>query len=204
MSAEEPNTEQLLGRAAGGDPDAGWQALERQRGRLRRMIAVRLDRRLAARVDPSDVVQETLAGAYQRLPDYLRARPLPFHAWLRQMAQQRLVELHRHHVQARRRSVTREEADPPPLPDGSALELIDRLLARGSSPSAGMARREQAARVQAALAQLAEHDREVLVLRHLEQLSPREIAGILGVSEGVVYTRHLRALRRLQHLLTSQ
>jgi RNA polymerase sigma-70 factor, ECF subfamily len=99
--------------------------------------------------------------------------------------------------------VTREEP-PADLSDASALQLADRLLARGSSPSDRLLRREQAARVKTALARLAEHDREVLVLRHLEQLSPQEIAAILGVSAGVVYTRHLRALRRLQDLLSTE
>jgi RNA polymerase sigma-70 factor, ECF subfamily len=160
-----------------------------------------MDRRLAARLDPADVVQDTLAVAVQRLDDYLRARPLPFYPWLRQLAWERLVELHRRHVQARKRSVLREERWAPPLPDESVVELADRLLARGSSPSARLHRRELRDRVQAALAQLAEHDREVLVLRHLEQLSTREIAAVLGVTEGAVYTRHLRAVQRLRGLL---
>jgi RNA polymerase sigma-70 factor (ECF subfamily) len=201
MSVQEPDTEQLLGQAARGDKDAGWRLLERHRQRLWQMIAVRLDRRLAARVDPSDVVQETLAGALGRLDEYLQTRPLPFFAWLRQLAQERLIQMHRHHVQAQKRSVKREEPSPAGLPDDSALELVKRLLPAGSTPSAGLARREEAGRVQSALGQLAGHDREVLVLRYLEQLSPPEIAGLLGISLGAFYTRHLRALRRLQKLL---
>src|SRR4051794_11198000 len=107
----EPDTELLLDRAAGagGDADARNRLLQRHRDRLKRMVAVRSDPRLAARVDPSDVVQEALADAAGKLDGYLRDRPLPFYPWLRRLAAERLVALHRRHVQARRRSVTREE-----------------------------------------------------------------------------------------------
>src|SRR5262245_15592899 len=110
------DTEHLLERAAAGDGAARAQLLQRHRRRLRRMVAVRFDPRLAARVDPSDVVQEALAEAAATLDGYLRERPLPFYPWLRQLAQRRLLDLHRRHVQARRRSVTRE-VGLPGLPD---------------------------------------------------------------------------------------
>src|SRR5262249_17504493 len=153
----------LLMRTMQGDRAARDELLGRHRERLRRMVAWRLDRQLSARVDPSDVVQEVLAEADRRLPDYLRDRPLAFYPWLRQLAEDRLVELHRCHVQARRRSVSRER--PLPLPEESAWELADRLFARGSTPSAGLRRRELRDRIQAALARLSERDREVLILR---------------------------------------
>jgi RNA polymerase sigma-70 factor (ECF subfamily) len=198
---QNPDLEALLQRAGQDDPLARQQLLVRHQQRLRQMVAVRMDRRLAARIDPSDVVQETLADALQLLPDYLRDQPLPFYPWLRQLAWKRLAELYRRHVQAQKRSVRREEHRPPALPDESALELANRLLARGSSPSARLRREELRGLMQTALAQLPEHDREVLVLRHLEQLTTPEIAAILGISEGAVYTRHLRALERLRSLL---
>jgi RNA polymerase sigma-70 factor (ECF subfamily) len=191
----------LLERARQDDPAARQQLLVMHQQRLRQMVAVRMDRRLAARIDPSDVVQETLADALQLLSDYLRDQPLPFYPWLRQLAWKRLAELYRRHVQAQKRSVRREEPRPPALPDQSALELANRLLARGSSPSARLRKEELRGLMQTALTQLPEHDREVLVLRHLEQLSTPEIAAILGISEGAVYTRHLRALERLRNLL---
>lgn len=199
MPSAAPDTDELLRRVDRGDERATDQLLSRHRERLKRMVAVRIDPRLAARVDPSDVVQETLAGAARELPEYLRRRPLPFYPWLRRLALDYLAELYRRHVRARRRSVEREE--PAALPDRSALELAERLFARQSSPSAGIHRRERRERVHAALTALAERDREVLVLRHLEHLAPADIAEVLGVSEAVVYTRHLRALRRLRDLL---
>jgi RNA polymerase sigma-70 factor (ECF subfamily) len=197
MTAE---TEHLLERAAAGDCGARDELLRRHRRRLARMVAVRFDPRLAARVDPSDVVQETLAEAAAHLDRYLRERPLPFYPWLRRLAQRRLIDLHRRHVQARRRSVTRE-VGPPGLPDHSALALAARLFARSSSPSAGLQRQERRERVRAALAALPEQDREVLVLRILEALPTRETAAVLGISEVAVRSRQVRALDRLKGLL---
>jgi RNA polymerase sigma-70 factor (ECF subfamily) len=162
------------------------------------MVAYRLDRRLSARADASDVVQEALADAARRLSAYLRERPIPFYPWLRQLAWQRLVELHRQHIHAQSRSVTREAISRLPLNDESVAELADRLVAVGSAPSARMLRNELRLRVRSILTELAERDREVLVLRHLEQLSTREIAAILGITEGAVKTRHLRALERFK------
>ena len=200
-TARSPDTDQLLDQAAHGDPQAKGQLLERHRSRLREMIALRLDRRLAARVDPSDVVQETLAEAAQKLTSYLRKRPLPFYPWLRQLALERIGEMHRQHLKVRKRSVQREAFPLPHLPDESALELADHLYARGSRPNSGLARREAAERVRSALGQLRERDREILVLRHLEQLPVREIAAILQITEGAVKVRLVRALERLRDLL---
>src|SRR5262249_29388379 len=130
-----------------------------------------------------------------------RQRPVPFYPWLRQLAWERLIELHRRHLHAQRRSVKREEPLAPHLSDESALQLADRVLARQSSPSDRAIRSEVRARIRTALDKLSERDREVLALRHLEQLSTRETAAVLGISEGAVKVRHLRALERLRVLL---
>jgi RNA polymerase sigma-70 factor (ECF subfamily) len=196
----EPDTEQLLQEAAGGDESARGALLQRHRRRLRKMVAVHMNPRLAARVDPSDVVQEALAEADRRLGRYLRERPLPFYPWLRQLAAENVAGLNSRHVNAQRRSLRREEG-PLPLSDASVLELGRRLAARGSSPSDRLRRQEAGDRVRAALAELREADREVLVLRFLEELNAREIAAVLGVSEGAVHTRVVRALRRLRDLM---
>jgi RNA polymerase sigma-70 factor, ECF subfamily len=198
MARTQEDTEELLRRAGAGDRNARGALLQRHRGRLRRMVAVRMDPRLAARVDPSDVVQETLAEADRRLDGYLKDRPLPFYPWLRQIAWDRMVEQHRRHVRAARRSVTREEARPLGLPEGSAAELADRLLARPGSPSVSAQREELRGRVRAALEALPGQDREVLVLRHLEELSAREVGAVLGLSEAAAKMRALRALKRLR------
>jgi len=201
MGSTKPDWEQLMERASGGDRLAREQLLAGHRDRLRQMIAVRMDRRLAARVDPSDVVQDVLAVATRDLSDYLRNRPMPFYPWLRKLAWERLIELQRQHLVARKRSVAREEFGIPELPDESAAVLAERLLSQNSSPSDVLIREEMRQRVRGALERLAPRDREVLILRYLEQLSPAEVGAVLGVKEGAVKTRQTRALVRLGELL---
>jgi RNA polymerase sigma-70 factor (ECF subfamily) len=199
MASSPPDTEQLLELARHGDATAGQQLLSRHRDRLRRMVALRLDRRLAARVDPSDIVQEALAEADQRLADYLRDRPLPFYAWLRQFAWERVAKSYERHVRAQRRSVTREAALP--LPGESAVQLAQRLIASATSPSRHLLRDELRDQVRVALGCLKPRDREILVLRYLEGLSNAEAAAVLGIGETTAGMRHLRALERLRTLL---
>jgi RNA polymerase sigma-70 factor (ECF subfamily) len=200
MSAPREDTDALLNRAAAGDDAAREEILARHTGRLRQMIAVRLDRRLAARLDPSDVVQEVLVEAHRKLDEYLRSRPLPFYPWLRRLAWERLIKLHQHHLRGKR-NVAREELPGPALSDESVQELANRLLAHGPSPSDLAIRAELRRRVGTALDRLGERDRELLVLRYLEQLSTREIAAVMETTEGAVKTRHVRALERLRRLL---
>jgi RNA polymerase sigma-70 factor (ECF subfamily) len=203
MPELEPDTDQLLDQASQGDGDARQQLLARHRGRLRAMVAARVDRRLAARLDPSDIVQEALAEAARKLDDYLHERPLPFYPWLRQLAWDRLVKEHRAHLARARRSVRREEPGVLGLPDESLADLAQRLASSGSSPSRHALRVELQGRVQAALALLSEADREVLVLRYLEQMPLREVAAVLGVGVSAVKMRHFRALERLRVLLAT-
>jgi len=203
MAADDVDLGPLLERADQGDPAAWQELLLRHQQRLRQMVAVRMDQRLAARLDPSDIVQEIFMDALRKMTDYLQDRPLPFYPWLRQLAWERLAKLHERHVLTQKRAADREQRWDGALPDESAIALAGRLLAPGSSPSQVLLRQELRGRVQAALAQLAERDREVLVMRYLEQLSIREIAAVLAVSEGAVKSRHLRALQRLRTLLQS-
>src|SRR5262245_28284685 len=198
MAADQAHTDELLDRAGRDDGEARQLLLARHRDRLRQMVTVRLDRRLAPRLDPSDIVQEALADAARSLDDYLRDRPVPFYPWLRRFAWERLVEVNRRHLQARRRSVAREERLDLQLPDQSARALAECLLAHDTSPSRRLMRQELRDRVQAALDRLEPSDREVLVLRYLEQLSTPESAAALGISIGAVKMRHLRALQKLR------
>ncbi len=201
MKTPPPDTDELLRLAEHGDAGAREGLLARHRDRLRKMIAWRIDRRLAARVDPSDVVQEVLLEASGKMDRYLRERPLPFFPWLRALAGERLVTLHRRHIRSRGRSVLREEPGLLDLPDESAAELAARLVTSSTSPTQRALRHEQRERVQQALGRLAERDREVLVLRNLEQLSVADTAEVLQISAGAVKVRHLRALERLRALL---
>jgi RNA polymerase sigma-70 factor, ECF subfamily len=190
-------TQGLLDRAGHGDVVARHELLERFRQYLRSLIAVRLDRRVARRVDASDIVQEALADASERMDDYLRARPLPFLDWLRRLARDRVVDAHRRHLGSLRRSVARERATSE-MTDASVAELGRRLLAPDTSPSNRLDRRERFERIAAALAKLQDRDREVLVMWYLEQRNTHEIAKTLGITERGVRSRHLRALLRLR------
>jgi RNA polymerase sigma-70 factor (ECF subfamily) len=164
------------------------------------MVAARLDRRLAPRVDASDLVQETLATAAARLDEYLRDRRISITGWLRGLARERVVDAHRHHLAADRRTITRESRVPD-LPDSSALDLGRRLFAGDTSPSNNLMRRERINGVLAGLASLSPRDREILVMKHLEQLSTAEVAEALGISERAVKARNVRALVRLREAI---
>ncbi len=199
-STEDGQTEELIRRAAGGEAAATEQLLARYRGRLRQMVAVRLDPRLAARLDPSDVVQEALVEITRRLPEYLRTRPLPIYPWLRQITWEQLMHLHVRHL-AKKRTPLREDSSPVALSDGSVMQLAERVAAAGGSPSRQAIRKEVHQRVRRALERLGPHHREVLILRYLEQLSNQEIAAVLRIREGTARMRHLRALEKLRELL---
>lgn len=195
------STERLLNQAASDNRAAVNELLARYRGRLRRMVAVRLDPRLASRVDPSDVVQEVMADAAKRLPAYLQSRPIAFYPWLRQLAWNRLVDLYRFHVLGAKRAVGREVACAAALSDESVMALAKRLAGSSTSPSRNALREELRQRVRAALARLPEGHREVLVMRHLEQLSIKEIAAVAGMTEGTVKSRLFRGMEQLHRLL---
>jgi RNA polymerase sigma-70 factor (ECF subfamily) len=199
MERADADIERLIEQARWGDGAAQQALLAHHRARLRRMVAVRLDPRLSPRVDPSDVVQEALAAAAELLPGYLQKQPIPFYPWLRRLAWERLVKLHRTHITAEKRTVAREVVLE--LPDGSVNALAQLGLAPNTSPSDQAVRKEQQAQIRAALNELGDRDREVLILRYLEQLSTEEIAAVMGSTPGAIKVRHLRALERLRGLL---
>lgn len=204
MMMDDSATEALIEQATLGERQAREQLLIIHRDRLCHMVALRMDRRMAARIAPSDIVQDALAEADRHLSEYLKCRPLPFYPWLRKLAWERLVALRRQHVLAKRRSVNREEPWVIPVNDGSAIELADRLAANQSSPSANLTRDELRCRVQHALATLDPQDREILVLRFLEQMSTREAAAVLDITESGIKSRLMRALVRLRSLLENE
>src|SRR5262245_59382292 len=187
----------LLEEARSGDESAFDRLFARHRPGLHRFVALRLDRRVQARLDPSDVVQETQLEAYRRMDDFLKRRPMPFRVWLRKTAYERLLKLRRHHAEAERRSVGRERG----LPDRSSLLLARPFLDKGSSPSRQLARGELVRRVRQALAGLSETDREVLLMRSVDELPYREIGCILDLDPAAARKRYGRALLRLRKLL---
>jgi RNA polymerase sigma-70 factor (ECF subfamily) len=191
-----------LERAAAGDADGWRHLLARHHDRLRRMVALRLDPRLQGRVDPSDVLQEAYLDAAGQLPAYVQNPAVPFFLWLRLLAGSRLSKLHLRHLGRQRRAAGREVSiDRPALPEASSAALAAQLLGHGTRPSEAAVRAELKARLVAALEQLDALDREVLALRHFEQLTAAETAAVLGVSESAAAKRYLRALLRLREQL---
>jgi RNA polymerase sigma-70 factor (subfamily 1) len=203
MWPDSTETQELLTDALSGDPEAVNQLLARHRDALRRMIELRMDRALARRVDASDVVQDVLVEANRRLAEYLQSSAkMPFHLWLRQMAQDRLIDAHRRHRGAARRSLDREQPLGVAHADQSALDLAAQLRDhRELTPAAAATQRELERRFEAAVEQLEETDREVILMRHFEHLSNQETAQALELSEAAAGMRYLRAMRRLRTLL---
>lgn len=197
VAPDSTQTARMLTDARSGDRAAFNRLFARHRPHLRKVIAMRLDPQLRARVDASDVVQETQAAAFDRLEDYLARQPMPFRLWLRKTAHERLIALRRRHLEAARRAVGREIS----LPDGSALKLAENLVASGTSPSQRLARKEIAQQVRAAVAQLPDMEREILIMRNFEELTNQEVACVLDVDPAVVSRRLGRSVMRLRDIL---
>jgi RNA polymerase sigma-70 factor (ECF subfamily) len=193
----DPGTERLLSLAKQGDSHARQQLFSRYQDRLRRMVCAYLDPRLAARLDPSDVLQDALIHAAVRFQEYLDGRPIEFYPWLRQFVRQELVTVYRRHVAAERRTIRKEENDALELNDASAQQLAARLTSNDTSPSQRLNRRELTDAVKRAIGQLAEIDQELLFMRWIEQMSIRETAEALQLSESAVKSRFTRILERI-------
>jgi RNA polymerase sigma-70 factor (ECF subfamily) len=198
----EPGTRARLQQAAAGDNTA-WEALlAEHHGRLRRMVALRLDHRLAGRVDPSDVIQDTYLEALTQLPEYLRDPKIPFFLWLRFLTGHRLGRIHRQHLGTAARDPRREiSIYPESIPEASSEALAIQLLGKEDRPSEVAMLAERQLRLREALECLVPLDREILALRHFEQLSRAEVARLLGISEAAAGKRYLRALERLREHL---
>lgn len=201
MGSSASDTQDLLVRAQGGDAAALQQLFARHRRRLHRMVSTRMDPRLAARLDPSDVVQEALLVASQRLGTYIAEGRQAFYPWLRQLTFERLVDMHRRHIDRKKRSVNRELRADLPLPDQSTHRLADQLVDNGLGPGSRVMQRELHERLYQALADLPQKYCEVLILRHLEHLSAREAAEVMGLTLPALKARYYRAIARLHERL---
>lgn len=195
-------TRELLEQAHQGDPRAVDNLLAKFREPLRQVIGLRLDPALARRIDASDIVQDVLLEANQRLADYLRAPTMPFHLWLRHLAQDRIIDTHRRHRQAQRRSIDREQPiERPQWNDESSMLLASQLIDGEQTPASAAIQQELQRRMQLALAEMEEDDREVILMRHHEHLSNQEVAAALGLTEAAASMRYLRAIRKLRNRL---
>jgi RNA polymerase sigma-70 factor (ECF subfamily) len=194
----------LLHCAAGGDQEAWGELFMQHRQRLLCMVALRMDRRLQGRVDASDVLQEAYLQAFLNVSNYLKSPDIPFFLWLRLITGQRLLALQRHHLGVHARDAGREVAlYRGSLPEASSAALAEHLLGRGTSPSQAALRAERAIHLQDALNSLEPLDREILVLRHFEQLTNAEAAQVLEIRESAASKRYTRALMRLKYILSN-
>ena len=201
MPAEgEADIADLLARVRAGDQPALAELFARHRDKLRRMVQLRLDHRLAGRVSPSDVLQEAYIDALKRIDHYFEKPDQPFFGWLRLVVGQRLADVHREHL-AQKRDVGQEVAIHRGGPGADSACLAACLLGSGTSPSHAAARTESFARLEEALEQMDSLDREVLALRHFEELSNADTAEILGIQPAAASKRYVRALARLKQIL---
>jgi RNA polymerase sigma-70 factor (ECF subfamily) len=204
MRADSSDVEELVKLAAGGDPGSWAELMKRYRSRLRRMVSFRMDSRLHRRVDPSDVVQDVCLEAWQCLGSYVSQPDNPFFLWLRAVAGHKLGDLHRYHLGAQMRDARREVSlYQGPLPGATSAALAAQLLGHLTRPSEAAVRAERKVQLQTALNAMDPIDREVLALRHFEQLTVSEAAVVLGIKEKAAGMRYTRALRRLKEILTS-
>lgn len=201
----EPNlseTTRLADRLRAGDRSALSGVFDAYRGRLLRMVALRLDSRLRPRLDPADVLQDAFLDVAKRLDAYLVDPKLPPFLWLRLVVAERMATLHRHHIGTKMSDAGREvslyhEA----LPRASTAALASMLLGRLTSPTQAAQRAEKLLRIQEALNGLEPTDREILALRHFEQLSRAEAAQALQITEEAGAKRYIRALKRMKDAL---
>jgi len=202
-SAADPQpTQVLLDRVRDGDQAAVNGLLARHREAIKRMIDRRMDRVVQHRVDASDIVQDVMLEANRRLGDYLANPTMPFQLWLRHMARDRLIDAHRRHRVASNRSVDREVSVPQPgMDDRSADDVVAGIADRELTPAAAATWHELERRFAAAVEQLEEADRQIVLLRHFEHLSTADAAAALGLSKPAAGMRYLRAMRRLRVLL---
>lgn len=203
LSDNSSEIDELVRRAAAGDTQATNDLVARHRDRLKRMVRLRLNRRLQGRVDESDILQEALLEASRRLPEYLQSHESPFFLWLRRITSHKIIDAHRRHLGAQARDADLEiSLHRGPLPRANSVSLAAQLLGRLTSPSAAAIKAETRLKLQEALNQMDELDREILALRHFEQLTNVEAAAELDLETSAASKRYLRALQRLQKILT--
>jgi RNA polymerase sigma-70 factor, ECF subfamily len=191
-------------RAANGDQAAWRELLAPHRARLRRMVALRLDQRLRGRIDASDVLQEAFLQAAIALPRFIERPELPVFLWLRWLTGMTLQLVHRQHLGVQRRDAGREvQLLDRPWPEATSAALAAQLLGRDTRPSVAAIRAERQRRLQEALNAMDPMDREVLTLRHFEELTNAEVARELRLGESAASKRYIRALHRLKEILAS-
>ena len=201
MWPDQDETQRLLDRAKDGDREAANGLLERHREVLRRMVEARLDDRIKRRVDASDIVQDVLVDANRRLKEYLENPQMSFLPWLRHIAQDRMIDAHRRHRGSAKRSVDREQPIASAMPDRSTMDLAAQLRDSELTPATAATMREMQKRFLGAIEDLNDQDREIILMRHFEQLTNQEAAESLELTPPAASMRYMRAIQRLRKIL---
>jgi len=203
LDAERETIDELLRKLRAGDPNALAELFTHYREQLRCMIDLRLDPRLNGRISGSDILQETYIDALKRVEHFFDKPDMPFYLWLRLVAAQRLVDVHRHHLGAEMRDVQREVTlEGYNVPSASSFTIAARLAGNVESPSQAAIRHETLVLLEQALNAMEPVDREVLAMRHFEELSNDEVARVLGLKKAAASNRYIRALQRLKEILS--
>jgi len=192
----------VIQRMVQGDETALAQLFSVYRERLWRIVNFRLDRRLQGRVDPDDILQEAYLNAVQRMDRFLYDHPRSFLIWMRMIVAQTLIDVHRRHIGAQKRDASRDVSIQGRWsPASTSYSLSFHLLGHLTLPSQAALRDELSEQIDLALSGMSDIDREVLVLRHFEELSNLETAALLGLSEQAASLRYIRAISRLRDVL---
>ena len=204
MTSELPSQEEIRAALQSNGEQALGEYFSIVQARLKRIVNFRLDYRLNGRVSHSDVIQDTYVRAAKRIASFLEKPDMPFFVWLRLEVNQRLLEIHRHHFVAEKRDVRKEiKMQPAPLNTGqTSIALAAHLVAQMTTPSRVIERAEQIRALEESLNEMNELDREVIALRHFEELSNIETAEVLDIQPAAASKRYLRALKRLREIMT--
>lgn len=195
----DPLDDSLVQRAKLGDQFALAELFGRYRPRLRNMVAFRMDRHLQGRIDPSDVLQDAFIVLADRLHEYVPEKKMTFFVWVRLVTMERLLRLHRDHIQTQKRDARRELSIEQQLgTDATSMSIAAGLLASATSACNRMARKEQRVALLSLLAKMDELDREIIALRIFEALTNGEAAEILGLTKQTASKRFIRAISRLR------
>ena len=197
----ELNAEELLTRLKAGDEKALGELYSLHRDRLKQMLEFRMDRRLRGRADASDILQEVFIDAHERMRHYLKKPEMSFYIWLRQLTTQRLIDIHRRHLLAEKRDARQEISIHRRMAAATSASMAALLVARLASPSQMAMRAELVEQIENALEKMDAVDREVLALRHFEELRNGEVAEVLGLKPAAASNRYVRALSRLRDVL---
>ena len=203
MTDELPDQEKIIQQLQAGREEALADLFSLVRERLKRIVEFRLDYRLSGRVSQSDVIQDTYVRASQRIDSFLAKPDMPFFVWLRLEASQRLTEIHRFHFGANKRDVRREvKLNKPENKNGAtSMQLAAHIVAQMTSASKLFEKARQIEALEKTLGEMNDLDREVIALRHFEELSNVETAKILDIAPAAASKRYLRALTRLKEIM---